>query len=174
MKAFASLAIVFAAACHKHEAPPPAPVAPAPAAPAMAEEKIGQPGTTDVGALAQLPNMLGSEAKDRPQTKITVEKLFSALDAKGIKMTSQHQVLAATAGASYCSLGVTADTIAIAVCEYPTEAAAVAGKKMMNTRYAKATPDAVREVNGNTLVTIANASSHHDVRDQVIETFKAL
>ena len=174
MKAFAWLAIVFAAACHKREAPPPAAVAPALAAPVMAEEKIGQPGTTDVGALAQLPNMLGSEAKDRPQVKVTVEKLFSALDAKGIKMKAQHQVLAATAGASYCSLGVTADTIAIAVCEYPTPAAAIAGEKMMNTRYAKATPDAVREVNGNTLVTIANASSHHDVRDQVIETFKAL
>jgi hypothetical protein len=175
MRSFAWLAIVFAAACHKKEAPPaPTPVAVAPAPATMAEDKIGQPGTTDVGALAELPNMLGTEAKDRPQVKVTVEKLFSALDAKGIKMKVQHQVLAATAGASYCSLGVTADTIAIAVCEYPTPAAAIAGQKMMNTRYAKATPDAVREVNGSTLVTVANASTHHDVRDQVIETFKAL
>ena len=65
--------------------------------------------------------MLGGEAKDRPAaTKVSIEHLFSALDAKGIKLVAQHQVLAAAAAASYCSLGVTKDTIAIAVCEYPT------------------------------------------------------
>lgn len=144
-------------------------------APVVAEEKIGQPGTLDTGTLAQLPNMLGGEAKDRPAaTKVSIEHLFSALDAKGIKLVSQHQVLAAAAAASYCSLGVTKDTVAIAVCEYPTHEQAVAGAKMMNERYAKLTPDAVREVNGNTLVTVANASHHRDVRDQVLETFKAL
>ena len=45
---------------------------------------------------------------------------------------------------------------------------------MMDSRYAKLVPDAVREVNGDTLVTVANASQHRDVRDQVLETFKAL
>jgi hypothetical protein len=173
VKSFALLALVFASACHRHEtAPPPAPVAAE--APPMAEEKIGQPGTLDTGTLAQLPNMLGGEAKDRPATKVSIEHLFSALDAKGIKVVSQHQVLAAAAAASYCSLGVTQDTIAIAVCEYKTHEEAVAGAKMMNARYAKLTPDAVREVNGNTLVTVANGSQHRDVRDQVLETFKAL
>jgi hypothetical protein len=172
VKSFALLALVVASACHRKEAPP----APAVAeAPVMAEEKIGQPGTVDTGTLAQLPNMLGGEAKDRPATtKVTIEHLFSALDAKGIKLVTQRQVLAAVAAASYCSLGVTKDTVAIAVCEYKTHDEALAGAKMMNARYAKLTPDAVREVNGNTLVTIANASQHHDVRDQVLETFKAL
>ena len=140
----------------------------------MADDKLGQPGTVDTAPLAQLPNVLGSEAKQRPSAKVTVEHLFSALDAKGIVLVTQHQVLAATAGASYCSLGVTKDTIAIAVCEYKSHDEALAGAKMMNERYAKLTPDAVREVNGNTLVTIANASQHRDVRDQVFETFKAL
>jgi len=149
VKSFALLALVFASACHRKEAPP----APAVAdLPVVAEEKIGQPGTVDTGTLAQLPNMLGGEAKDRPQTKVSVEHLFSALDAKGIKLV----------------------TVAIAVCEYQTHEQAVAGAKMMDARYAKLTPDAVREVNGNTLVTVANASQHRDVRDQVLETFKAL
>jgi hypothetical protein len=171
VKSFALLALVFASACHRKEAPP----APAVAeAPTIAEDKIGQPGTVDTGTLGQLPNMLGGEAKDRPQTKVSVEHLFSALDAKGIKLVTQRQVLAAVAAASYCSLGVTKDTVAIAVCEYKTHEEAVAGAKMMDARYAKLTPDAVREVNGNTLVTVANASQHRDVRDQVLETFKAL
>ncbi|MEO8842803.1 MAG: hypothetical protein ABI591_06560 [Kofleriaceae bacterium] len=172
MKSFALLALAFASACHRHQ---PAPAPAVAEAPVVAEEKIGQPGTLDTGTLAQLPNMLGGEAKDRPAaTKVSIEHLFSALDAKGIKLVSQHQVLAAAAAASYCSLGVTKDTVAIAVCEYPTHEQAVAGAKMMNERYAKLTPDAVREVNGNTLVTVANASHHRDVRDQVLETFKAL
>jgi len=172
VKSFALLALVVASACHRREAPP-APAVAEP--PAMAEEKIGQPGTLDTGTLAQLPNMLGGEARDRPAaTKVSIEHLFSALDAKGIKLVSQHQVLAAAAAASYCSLGVTKDTVAIAVCEYQTHEQAVAGAKMMNERYAKLTPDAVRAVNGNTLVTVANASQHRDVRDQVLETFKAL
>jgi len=172
MRSFALIAICLAASCRKST--PPAPQStPAPAEP-MAADKLGTPGSQDLAPLAQLPGRLDGEAKARPQVKVTPEHLFTALDQKGIKLVTQHQVLAAAAEASYCSLGVTKDTIAIAVCEYPTHDAALAGAKMMNSRYAKLVPDAVREVNGNTLVTIANASQHREVRDQVIETFKAL
>jgi hypothetical protein len=174
MRSFALIAICLAASCHKSTPPAPQPTQPAPTPEPMAVDKLGTPGSQDLAPLAQLPGRLDGEAKARPQVKVTPEHLFSALDQKGIKLVTQHQVLAAAAAASYCSLGVTKDTIAIAVCEYPSHADALAGAKMMNSRYAKLVPDAVREVNGNTLVTIANASQHREVRDQVIETFKAL
>ena len=106
--------------------------------------------------------------------KVTVEKLFAALDAKGVKLAAQHQVLASAAAASYCQLGVTPDTVGIAVCEYPSHEAALAGRKMMDSRFAKLVPDAVREVNGATLVTVANASQHVAVRDQILTTFRTL
>lgn len=172
MRSFALIAICLAASCRKSTPPQPTPQ-PAAAEP-IAADKLGTPGSQDLAPLAQLPSRLDGEAKARPHVKVTPEHLFSALDQKGIKLVNQHQVLAAAAAASYCSLGVTKDTIAIAVCEYPSPDEAVAGMKMMNSRYAKLVPDAVREVNGNTLVTIANASQHREVRDQVIETFKAL
>jgi hypothetical protein len=174
MRSFAFIAICLAASSCRKSEPLPPPVAPPEGGAKVVEDKLGTPGSQDLAPLAGLPQRLDGEAKGRPQSKVPVEHVFSALDQKGIKLVSQHQVLASAAAASYCWLGVTKDTIAIAVCEYDTHDAAVAGEKMMNSRYGKLVPDAVREVNGNTLVTVANASQHRDVRDQVLETFKAL
>lgn len=170
MRRFALVAICLASCSNKSQNPAPAPEPVAVAAP----EQVGQPGSTNLTALAGLPQALEEETGHRPATKVPVERVFSALEDKGIALTTKHQVLASAASASYCSLGVTADTIAIAVCEYPSHEAALAGRKLMDSHYAKLVPDAVREVNGNTLVTVANASAHRDVRDRVIDTFKAL
>jgi hypothetical protein len=176
MRRLALVAITLLASCSRSKpAPQPAPIAEAPGtAPITATDPIGQPGSTNLAPLAGLPHELDDESAHRPGVKVTVEKLFSALDAKGIKLATQHQVLASAAAASYCQLGVTPDTIAIAVCEYPSHDAALAGRKMMDGRFSKLVPDAVREVNGATLVTIANASQHRDVRDQILTTFKTL
>lgn len=170
MRRLAFVAICLLASCRRSDSPKPAPQA----EPVAAVEQVGQPGSTNLTALAGLPRALEEETGHRPATKVPVERVFAALQDKGIALTTQHQVLASAASASYCSLGVTADTIAIAVCEYPTHEAALAGRKMMDSHYAKLVPDAVREINGNTLVTVANASAHRDVRDRVIDTFKAL
>jgi len=117
---------------------------------------------------------MGTEAQHRPHVAVTTERVFAALADHGITLASQHQVLATTAAASYCALGVTVESIAIAVCEYPTAQAARAGRELLDRRYRKLVPDAERAVNGTTLVTVANASSHRDVRDRVLETFKSL
>ena len=117
---------------------------------------------------------MSAEATHRPPVKVSAERVFAALADRGIALASQHQVLATTAAASYCALGVTRDSIAIAVCEYPTEKAAQTGRQMLDTHYRKLVPDAERAVNGTTLVTVANGSSHRDVRDRVLETFKSL
>lgn len=167
----ALVAIGILASCSRPKpAPPPEPAAP----PVTAVDQIGQPGSTNLAPLAALPHELDDESAHRPAVKVTVEKLFAALKAKGIALAAQHQVLASAAAAAYCQLGVTPDTIGIAVCEYPSHEAALAGRKMMDSRFAKLVPDAVREVNGATLVTIANASQHVAVRDQILTTFRTL
>jgi len=172
MRRLAFVAITLLASCSRSKpAPQPEPLA-APTTPTS--DQIGQPGSTNLAPLAGLPHELDDESSHRPAVKVPVEKLFAALKDKGITLSAQHQVLATAAAASYCQLGVTPDTIGIAVCEYPSHEAALAGRKMMDRRFGKLVPDAVREVNGATLVTIANASQHVAMRDQILTTFRAL
>jgi hypothetical protein len=45
---------------------------------------------------------------------------------------------------------------------------------MLEQHYAKLVPDAVRTINGSTLVTVANARSNPELRDRVIHTFTTL
>jgi hypothetical protein len=168
MRTFALLSVCLLAACKHHESAPPPP------AQGFAADTQGVPGTKDLQGLAQLPPMLTSESTHRPEVKVPVEKLFDALAQHGVELATKHQVLARTAGAAYCMLGVTKDTVAIAACEYPSHDAAVAGEKLLDTHYKKLVPDAVRAINGSTLVTVANADSHPAERDRVFATFKAL
>ncbi|MEP6862465.1 MAG: hypothetical protein ABJE66_17720, partial [Deltaproteobacteria bacterium] len=115
MRRLAFVAICLVASCGRSKpAPQPDPIA---AAPVTATDQIGQPGSTNLAPLAGLPHELDDESAHRPGVKVTVEKLFAALDAKGVKLAAQHQVLASAAAASYCQLGVTPDTVGIAVCE---------------------------------------------------------
>ena len=158
--------IALGACSHRKAAPPPPPVTTA--------VTTDVPGSQDLAPLQTLGVRLSDEVKHRPAVKVPAEKLFAALSQGGIALASHHQVLAAAAAASYCDLGVTSETIAIAVCEYASAAEAQKGKALMDERYAKLVPDAVRSVNGQTLVTVANGSSHPELRDRVIHTFLSL
>ena len=160
--------VLALAACSRTEQPAPTPP------PASAPTTIGAPGSQNLAPLAGIAVRMNEESAQRPPVKVTAEAVFDALAARGISLTSKKQVLAATALASYCALGVTAESIAIAVCEYASQAAARAGKQLLDTRYTKLVPDAVRSLNGSTLVTVANGTGHPAVRDQVLETFKSL
>lgn len=163
-----SLLLVMAlAACSHTESK-----APPPPAPASAPTTQGVPGSQDLAPLANLGARLRTEATHRPTVKVPAEKLFDALARQGVTLATHHQVLATTANAAYCDLGVTKDTTAIAVCEYSSHAAAEQGKHLLDTRYARLVPDAVRSINGSTLVTVAG--THHAQRDAVIHTFLAL
>ncbi|HEY1810863.1 MAG TPA: hypothetical protein VGG74_00815 [Kofleriaceae bacterium] len=175
MRTFALLSVCLLAACKHDTAAPPPPPAPVPQTqPAFAADSTGVPGTKDLAGLGQLPPMMNAEASHRAPVAVPVEKLFDALAQKGVAIANKHQVLARTAAASYCMLGTTDGTVAIAVCEYPTHDAALAGEKLLDGRYKKLVPDAVRAINGSTLVTVANADRKPAVRDRVLETFKAL
>jgi hypothetical protein len=166
---FVTTIAALAACSHREAAPPPPPVAPI-----TTPVTTDVPGSQDLAPLQQLGVRLSDEAKHRPAVKVPAEKLFAALSRDGIALASHHQVLAAAAAAQYCDLGVTKETIAIAVCEYATAADAAKARTFMAERYAKLVPDAVRTLNGSTLVTIANASSHPELRDRVIHTFLSL
>jgi hypothetical protein len=169
MRTMHTICFVLAlAACKRADEPAPPPP------PASAPTTIGAPGSQNLAPLAGIAVRMHEESAQRPQVEVTAEALFDAITARGISLASKKQVLAATAQASYCALGVTTDSVAIAVCEYASPAAARAGKQLLDTRYAKLVPDAVRSVNGNTLVTVANGTGHPAVRDQVLATFESL
>jgi hypothetical protein len=164
-------ALACAAACKAESAPSPAPQ---PAPPPTYPTTQGTPGSQNLTPLAGIATRMHDESAQRPQVKVSAESVFAAVTNAGITLASTKQVLAATAQASYCALGVTDDSIAIAVCEYDSAAAAAAGKRLLDTRYAKLVPDAVRALNGNTLVTVANGAQHPDRRDRVLEAFRSL
>lgn len=152
-------------ACSHRETPPPPP-------PQTAPVTTDVPGSQNLAPLKNLGVRLSDEKQHRPAVKVRAEKLFDALAAKGITLASHHQVLATTAAASYCDLGVTKDTVAIAVCEYATPAAAEKGKQLLDSCYAQLVPNAVRRINGSTLVTVAGTQAA--TRDEVIHAFLAL
>jgi phenylpyruvate tautomerase PptA (4-oxalocrotonate tautomerase family) len=148
--------------------------APAPSAPPPAPTTVGAPGSQNLAPLAGIAVRMHEEAASRPAVSVTAEELFDALAARGIELQSKKQVLAATAQASYCALGVTRESVAIAICEYASQDAARAGKELLDSRYGRLVPDAVRSLNGATLVTVANGTGHPAVRDRVLETFRSL
>ena len=155
--------VIVLAACKREATQPPPPAT-----------TTSAPGSTNLAPLAGLATRLHSEATQRPAVKVTAEQLFSALGERGITLASTKQVLATTAQAAYCALGVTRDNIAVAVCEYANATDAQAGKQLLDSRYARLVPDAVRVLNGNTLLTVANGSKRPTVRDRVLETFASL
>lgn len=171
MRTLHTISFVLAlAACNRTPEPAPSPTA----SPVSSPTTPGAPGSQNLAPLAGIAVRMHEEAAQRPAASVTAERLFDALTARGIELASKKQVLAATAQASYCALGVTRESIAIAVCEYASQDAAVAGKEFLDARYAKLVPDAVRSLNGNTLVTVANGTGHPAVRDRVLDTFKSL
>jgi len=107
------LLVLALAACSSSSAPNPAPVPAAPApAPAPQQEIVtdttqGVPGSQDLAGLHRVMSQLQREKTARPTVKVTAEKLFGALADQGVKFASQKQVLATTAQAEYCALGVT-------------------------------------------------------------------
>src|SRR5262245_7364462 len=70
------------------------------------------PGSQDLAPLAGLGAALHREAAERPRVKVTADQVFASLAAHGIALASKKQVLATTAQAAYCALGVTGDAIA--------------------------------------------------------------
>ncbi len=101
--------------------------------------------------------------------------MLDALHEADIPVLGRRQYLGLTVGASYCLGGATDDGIAIAVCEYASPEAAVAGKSFMESRFAVMTPTAKRAVRGATVITVVDAHEPRSRRvERALEVFAAI
>jgi len=159
----------------KEEAPPAA----KPAEPAMVPEttEMPAPGTTASGInLSKLSGQLKSESSSRPNIPITVEKVWAALDGAGVPVDRKKQILGLTVAANYCADARTADKIVVVVCEYPDPKSAEEAKKRTEEKFGKMSPNAIRRVNGATVLTIVsggNVTQSPNI-DKIVSTFTAL
>ncbi|MDQ3264193.1 MAG: hypothetical protein M3Y59_11110 [Myxococcota bacterium] len=66
----------------------------------------------------------------------TTRRVVEALAKAGIQVGKSKPVRASTVRARYCTFAETASSVGIAVCEYGSEAAAIAGREFSLTTYA--------------------------------------
>lgn len=148
-----TLSISFACiACKREPSEPPTPVE-RPAPQASTPDRTVEP----MKDVSQLVEHLRYEAAHRPASPVSADVVLDALDHTGVKLDGRHQYAGFTMNAKYCAGGRTAAGIAVAVCEYATPDAAVAGKAFMDQRFAAMAPDAKREAHGGAVLTIAGA-----------------
>jgi hypothetical protein len=118
------------------------------------------PGETLMGRMAK-------EANARPAVKPTAEDVFAAFDKLGASVPQKEQTLAATYKAAYCVGGYTADrTLAVNVCEYPSEAAATAGRDLSRSLFPKMP---ARDVWRQRETTLAIIQQKHDASTTALE-----
>lgn len=105
--------------------------------------------------LAPLIARLDYEARHRPDGELKAERVLDALEQQQLAVAVRRQYLGAALRASYCIGGATHDGLSVAVCEYSSREAALAGKQLMDSRFAAVSESAVREVKDNAVLTIA-------------------
>ena len=110
---------------------------------------------------------LALESRSRPASAVRVEDVLDALAGAKLGLARRKQYLAATVRAAYCMGGQTASQIAVAVCEYPNEKAARAGRRYSLERFQRVAP--VREIylNGRTMLSLTRSARTADGDRQV-------
>ncbi len=122
-----------------------------------------------------LSGRLAFEAAHRPTGTARVEDVVAALGRAGVALDEPKQYLAATAAASYCAGGHTADGLAVSVCEYADAAAATAGRAHVERRFAALAADRRIVVRGaTTLTTTAPPGVAAATRAAAEQAFQAL
>lgn len=123
--------------------------------------------------LAPLIARLHYEQLHRPPTRISAERVLDALERAGVGVRERRQFLGATVRAAYCAGGTTADDIAISVCEYKTPAAALAGKQLMDKRFAVMDANAHRVVRDRTVLSVVESVAKGSTT-RILERFAAI
>jgi hypothetical protein len=116
---------------------------------APAERSASKPDDTLFG-------LLGVEAMNRPKIEPNADDVYRAFERAGYAVGDRKQSLGRTYQASYCTGGYTKDgSLAIDLCEYPDDAAAIGGLARAKTLFPGMTS---RTVVGRkaTLLTIIN------------------
>src|SRR5262245_20280155 len=148
-----SLASALVACKSKEETPSAAKPAEPPSVP---ETTRLQPGTTASGIdLSRLGGQLKKESENRPKNVITAEQVFDAIDKTDHKTTRRKQILALSAGASYCADARTEGGPIVVVCEYTSAQEAEQNTKLIEQKYGDAMgPNAIRKIRGSTVLTV--------------------
>ena len=170
------MSVLCVAACSRtHEAPPAAhtatatAAATAPAARSTASELKTMRPSQPVGSLVA---RLRYEAAHRPAAQPTADLVLDALAHSGVQLGDRRQYLGLAMHASYCAGGTAHDGLVVAVCEYPTHAAAEAGKAYMDRAFAIA--DTTRAVRGEAVMTVVHPGALANQAHQALATFAAL
>jgi hypothetical protein len=128
-----------------------------------------RPGETLMGALAR-------EAANRPHNKPSAEDFFAALGKAGVSTGDLKQSMGATYNAAYCNGGYTTNgALALNVCEYATEADAVAGQAYAKTMFPAMTNRTILAHGASTLTIIQlhQDDAAKDLEKKVTSVFSA-
>lgn len=157
------------------DAPPAPPAAvPAGAAAATPARRAEAPAPTPTPTLGGL---LASELETRPAVTPAVEQVASALQQAGVTLTPMKQVLARTVGARYCAASTTSTGLAVAVCEFASDAEADRGIAFSRRTFDRLIPGRRLARNRMTVLTLTPASADaraHAQAERVAATFATL
>lgn len=123
--------------------------------------------------LAPLIARLRYEQIHRPPARISAERVLDALERAGVGVRERRQFLGATVRAAYCAGGTTVDDVAISVCEYRTPEAALAGKQLMDKRFAAMSPNAHRVIRDRTVLSVVELAAKGSTA-RILERFAAI
>ena len=153
-------------ACCSHETTKPPPRV------EVTSHKSVEPSRDVSPLLAQL----AYEASHRQTSSIKAEDALEALEATHVHILARRQFVGMSVHADYCIGGPTPEGVAVAVCEYPTHAAALAGKAYMDEHFAAMAPSARRLVGDATVLTLVDTPdrSHGVLVERAVATFSAL
>jgi hypothetical protein len=124
-----------------------------------------------------LGEKLTFEAQHRPAGAVTADQVYAALDQQGIAITEKQQHVAAPFLAQYCLGAHGPAGIALSVCEFSSEEAAVAGKKESETALSSV-PNRTLAQKGKTVITVREPQPPTDeskaLRERIVAAFMAL
>lgn len=106
-----------------------------------------------------LSQRLRGESEVRPTGTPRAEDVLAALATAGIQVKGVKQYLGSTVQASFCMGGQTTSRLAIAVCEYSDEQAAMRGRTYSLEKFRGIAPSRAILVNRKTTLTLSGSSS---------------
>ena len=113
-----------------------------------------------------LGGLLARERDTRSHATPAVEQVATALERAGVPLSPMKQVLARTVGARYCAASTTTAGLAVAVCEFGSDAEAASGLAFSHRTFDPLIPGRSLTRNGATVLTLTPASSTANVHAQ--------
>ena len=113
-----------------------------------------------------LAERLMHEASDQPEARQQVALAFARFREAGVTLTRTRQALARPLRAQYCETGLTAGGLALALCAFPDQEAALRGRELSQRSFDALIPGRTLLVQEGNLLTITKPASDR-ARDEV-------